>query len=80
MEVFPTIRLSEGLPHEFQIRVKCQAKAHRVEDESRDQGLRGFPSTGDGLLVSFWPSRVLEGVGWGDVRHDEGSGMKGMNE
>jgi hypothetical protein len=38
MEIFPSIGLSEDLPHELQIPVKRQADAHDAEDETWGPG------------------------------------------
>jgi hypothetical protein len=38
MEGFPSFGLSEDLPHEIQIRVKRQAKAHHAEYQAWDKG------------------------------------------
>jgi hypothetical protein len=50
MEVLPAFRIFENLPHEIQVRVKCQQKAYRVEDQTREEGGRGLPMDGEGLV------------------------------
>jgi hypothetical protein len=53
MEGFPSIGLSEDLPHELQIRVKRQTDAHYAEDQTRDKGCRGFPLSRYGLELEW---------------------------